>query len=162
RRADRGQPHVAVGGHLLLRVGRGQRGLPDGQRGFPRGDAGPGHRAVLRPGDGDRRAGGAGPVRRLAGAARPAVALSRVRGGREAHRPNEGRAMAAAGASERQVALITGAGGGLGKALALELARAGYALAGVDLQAEGLAELGRELKQAGTPAATEPADVTDA
>src|SRR5438067_872447 len=70
--------------------------------------------------------------------------------------------MAAAGTTERRVALITGAGGGLGKALALELAREGYAIAGVDLQAQGLAELERELKAAGTPAATETADVTDA
>jgi NAD(P)-dependent dehydrogenase (short-subunit alcohol dehydrogenase family) len=70
--------------------------------------------------------------------------------------------MAAAGATERRVALITGAGGGLGKALALELGRAGYAIAGVDLQAQGLAELERELKASGTLAATEPADVTDA
>jgi short-subunit dehydrogenase len=70
--------------------------------------------------------------------------------------------MAAAGARERPVVLITGAGGGLGKALALELARAGHAIAGVDLQAEGLAELERALKNAGTPVATAPADVTDA
>jgi NAD(P)-dependent dehydrogenase (short-subunit alcohol dehydrogenase family) len=68
----------------------------------------------------------------------------------------------AAGATERRVALVTGAGSGLGKALALELARAGYAITGVDLQAEGLAELERELKQAGSLMATEPADVTDA
>jgi short-subunit dehydrogenase len=70
--------------------------------------------------------------------------------------------MTAAGTTERRAALITGAGGGLGKALALELAREGYAIAGVDLQAQGLAELERELKAAGTPVATEPADVTDA
>ena len=68
----------------------------------------------------------------------------------------------AAGATERRVALITGAGSGLGKALALELAREGYVIAGVDLQAGGLAELERELKNAGALAATEPADVTDA
>jgi NAD(P)-dependent dehydrogenase (short-subunit alcohol dehydrogenase family) len=65
-------------------------------------------------------------------------------------------------AAERGVALITGAGGGLGKALALELARAGHPIAGVDLRPEGLAELERELAAAGARAVTATADVTDA
>ncbi len=62
----------------------------------------------------------------------------------------------------QQVALITGAAGGLGKALALELARTGYAITGVDLRPEGLAELERELAAAGARSATATADVTDA
>jgi NAD(P)-dependent dehydrogenase (short-subunit alcohol dehydrogenase family) len=70
--------------------------------------------------------------------------------------------MAVAGPAGRRVALITGAGGGLGRALALELARAGHAIAGVDVQPEGLAELERELTAAGAAAATVTADVTDA
>jgi NAD(P)-dependent dehydrogenase (short-subunit alcohol dehydrogenase family) len=70
--------------------------------------------------------------------------------------------MAAVGPAERRVALITGAGGGLGRALALELARTGYAVAGVDVQPGGLAELERDLKAAGAAAALAVADVTDA
>ena len=70
--------------------------------------------------------------------------------------------MTAAGGNERRVALITGAGRGIGRALALELARAGYAIAGVDLQAEGLAELEHALRGAGAPVATATADVVDA
>ena len=61
-----------------------------------------------------------------------------------------------------RVALITGAGGGLGQALARELADAGYAIAGVDLQLEPLAELERTLQSKGKPVAIMPADVTDA
>src|SRR5690348_9000707 len=68
----------------------------------------------------------------------------------------------AAEPAERPIALITGAAGGLGRALALELARTGYAITGVDLRPEGLAELERELAAAGARAATAPADVTDA
>ena len=84
--------------------------------------------------------------------------------------------MAAAESARPRVALITGAGGGLGKALALELARTrhlsigtdlrpafpGCAIAGVDLRPEGLAELEGELAAVGARAATATADVTDA
>jgi NAD(P)-dependent dehydrogenase (short-subunit alcohol dehydrogenase family) len=84
--------------------------------------------------------------------------------------------MAAAEPSVRRVALITGAAGGLGKALALELARtrhlvigtgrlpvrSDYRIAGVDLRPEGLAELESELTAAGASAATATADVTNA
>jgi short-subunit dehydrogenase len=65
-------------------------------------------------------------------------------------------------AAQRQVALITGAGGGLGRAVALELARAGYAITGVDLKPEGLAELERELAALKVQSATGITDVTDA
>jgi len=58
-----------------------------------------------------------------------------------------------------RVALITGAGGGLGRQLALTLAGAGAAIAAVDLAAEPLAKLAESLP--GKPVAWSVADVTD-
>ncbi|HLJ94474.1 MAG TPA: SDR family NAD(P)-dependent oxidoreductase [Gemmataceae bacterium] len=58
-----------------------------------------------------------------------------------------------------RVALITGAGSGLGKQLALLLADEGAAVAGLDLKPEPLAALASEL--AGKPFASAVADVTD-
>lgn len=60
---------------------------------------------------------------------------------------------------EKQVALVTGAGSGLGRQLALDLARAGAAIAAVDLQPGPLETLAAEL--AGKPFAWAVADVTD-
>jgi NAD(P)-dependent dehydrogenase (short-subunit alcohol dehydrogenase family) len=60
------------------------------------------------------------------------------------------------------VALITGAGGGLGRALARALAGPGTAVAALDLRPEGLAELERELSGRAARVATAVADVTDA
>jgi NAD(P)-dependent dehydrogenase (short-subunit alcohol dehydrogenase family) len=60
------------------------------------------------------------------------------------------------------VALITGAGSGIGRQLALLLARAGYRIAALDLQPAGLESLAEELKRQGTACATSIADVTDA
>ena len=48
RRRDGRDPDVDGLHHLLLRLGRRQRGVPDGQRGLPDGDARPVHRVLLR------------------------------------------------------------------------------------------------------------------
>lgn len=58
------------------------------------------------------------------------------------------------------VALITGAASGIGRQLALDLGRAGYAVAAVDVQADGLRSLSEELHNVRHATAT--ADVTDA
>lgn len=58
-----------------------------------------------------------------------------------------------------RIALITGAGSGLGRQLALTLAEDGAAIAAVDLKPEPLAALEAELK--GKPIAWAVADVTD-
>jgi NAD(P)-dependent dehydrogenase (short-subunit alcohol dehydrogenase family) len=58
----------------------------------------------------------------------------------------------------KQVILITGAGSGIGRRLALTLAGEGAAIAAVDLRPEGLAALAAEL--AGKPFASAVADVT--
>ncbi len=60
------------------------------------------------------------------------------------------------------VALITGACGGIGRPLALELAKQGSAIAALDLRPEGLAELERELQSKGARVASAVADVCDA
>lgn len=57
------------------------------------------------------------------------------------------------------VALITGAGSGIGRHLALLLAAEGAKIAALDLRPDGLASLAAEL--AGKPIATAVADVTD-
>ncbi len=60
-----------------------------------------------------------------------------------------------------QVVLITGAGSGIGRELALRLAEQGAAIAALDLRADALDSLAAELKQAGKRCATAVADVTD-
>ena len=52
---DRRDPDVDGLHHLLLRLGRRQRGVPDGQRGLPDGDASAVHRVLLRHRHGGRR-----------------------------------------------------------------------------------------------------------
>src|SRR5262245_10321746 len=60
------------------------------------------------------------------------------------------------------VALITGAGSGLGRELARQLARDGVAIAALDRAADGLATLEQELAQAGQRIACAVTDVTNA
>ena len=60
------------------------------------------------------------------------------------------------------VALITGAGSGIGRALALALPPLGYAIAALDLHAEPLRSLEDELHAAGHRCAWTVGDVTDA
>ncbi|MCL6450879.1 MAG: glucose 1-dehydrogenase [Acetobacteraceae bacterium] len=60
-----------------------------------------------------------------------------------------------------QVAIVTGAGQGIGRALATGLARAGASVAGVDLQQDKLKELEAELCSTGSPCATFALDLRD-
>jgi short-subunit dehydrogenase len=64
--------------------------------------------------------------------------------------------------SSYKVALITGAGNGIGRALALELAGKGTAVAAVDIHEDGLRTLERELAARKVCMAWRVADVTDA
>jgi NAD(P)-dependent dehydrogenase (short-subunit alcohol dehydrogenase family) len=60
-----------------------------------------------------------------------------------------------------RVALVTGAGRGLGRAIALELARAGATIYGVARSSGDLDTLATEIRAAGGTAHIHPADVTD-
>jgi NAD(P)-dependent dehydrogenase (short-subunit alcohol dehydrogenase family) len=60
-----------------------------------------------------------------------------------------------------RVALVTGAGSGIGRQLAIDLAARGWALAGLDLNPEGLQELESRLAHEQRRLAWEVADVTD-
>lgn len=59
-----------------------------------------------------------------------------------------------------RVALVTGAGEGIGKAAALRLAREGARIAAIDISAPRLAELAGEIEQLGGQALQLPADVS--
>jgi len=61
----------------------------------------------------------------------------------------------------RKVAVITGAGSGIGEALALELARSGAKLAISDIDAEGLSRSEERLRYIGVPVKADRLDVTE-
>ncbi len=60
-----------------------------------------------------------------------------------------------------KVAAVTGAGSGIGQALAVELARSGAKLAISDVDTEGLAQTEEQLKAIGTPVKADRLDVTE-
>ncbi|MFZ0834317.1 MAG: SDR family NAD(P)-dependent oxidoreductase [Mycobacterium sp.] len=60
-----------------------------------------------------------------------------------------------------KVAVVTGAGSGIGRALALELARSGAKVAISDVDVDGLAGTEEQLKAIGTPVKTDRLDVTE-
>jgi NADP-dependent 3-hydroxy acid dehydrogenase YdfG len=60
-----------------------------------------------------------------------------------------------------KVAAVTGAGSGIGQALALELGRSGASLAISDVDAEGLAQTAKQLKAIGAPVRADRLDVTE-
>ncbi len=62
---------------------------------------------------------------------------------------------------EGRVAVVTGAGGGIGRATAERLAGRGCALALVDVSAQGLAETAARVRAAGRPVSEHVADVAD-
>lgn len=61
-----------------------------------------------------------------------------------------------------RVAVVTGAGGGIGRELALELSRRGCHVAAVDVRAEGLDETAALVERQGVRVTTYVADVSDA
>jgi len=60
-----------------------------------------------------------------------------------------------------KVAVVTGAGSGIGQALAVELARSGASLAISDVNTEGLAQTEQQLKAIGAPVKADRLDVTE-
>jgi NADP-dependent 3-hydroxy acid dehydrogenase YdfG len=60
-----------------------------------------------------------------------------------------------------KVAVVTGAGSGIGQALAIELARSGASVAISDVNTEGLATTEERLKAIGAPVKTDRLDVTE-
>jgi NADP-dependent 3-hydroxy acid dehydrogenase YdfG len=60
-----------------------------------------------------------------------------------------------------KVAVVTGAGSGIGQALAIELARSGASVAISDVNTEGLASTEERLKAIGAPVKTDRLDVTE-
>jgi NADP-dependent 3-hydroxy acid dehydrogenase YdfG len=60
-----------------------------------------------------------------------------------------------------KVAVVTGAGSGIGQALAVELARSGASLAISDVDTEGLAQTEQQLKAIGAPVKVDRLDVTE-
>ena len=60
-----------------------------------------------------------------------------------------------------KVAVVTGAGSGIGRALSVELARSGARLAISDVDVEGLGETKELIRQIGAPVRTDRLDVTE-
>ena len=60
-----------------------------------------------------------------------------------------------------KVAVVTGAGSGIGQALAIELARSGAKVAISDVDTEGLAVTEERLKAIGAPVKSDRLDVTE-
>ena len=60
-----------------------------------------------------------------------------------------------------KVAVVTGAGSGIGQALAVELARSGAKLAISDVDTDGLAQTEEQLKAIGTPVTADRLDVSE-
>ena len=60
-----------------------------------------------------------------------------------------------------KVAVVTGAGSGIGQALAIELARSGASVAISDVDTEGLAATEERLKAIGAPVKADRLDVTE-
>ncbi len=60
-----------------------------------------------------------------------------------------------------KVAVVTGAGSGIGQALAIELGRSGASLAISDVDTEGLAQTEQQLKAIGAPVKADRLDVTE-
>jgi meso-butanediol dehydrogenase / (S,S)-butanediol dehydrogenase / diacetyl reductase len=63
--------------------------------------------------------------------------------------------------NDSKVALITGAGQGIGRGIALRLARDGFDIALVDINPDGIEAVGEEVKAMGRKAFTTVADVSD-
>ena len=63
--------------------------------------------------------------------------------------------------SEKKLAVVTGAARGIGRAVVLELLKQGRAVAGLDINAEQLAELENVVKEAGFTCETRCVDITD-
>jgi len=64
--------------------------------------------------------------------------------------------------SAKQAAIVTGAGSGMGRAIALELARRGAAIVVVDYDGESAAQTGKLIEEGGARAVTVTGDVSDA
>jgi len=62
--------------------------------------------------------------------------------------------------SEKRLAVVTGAARGIGRAIVFELLRQGRIVAGLDINAEQLAELDNLVKQAGSTIITKCVDIT--
>jgi NADP-dependent 3-hydroxy acid dehydrogenase YdfG len=88
----------------------------------------------------------------------PAQAVPRVPGTLDANEPTRGVLMQGFAG---KVAAVTGAGSGIGQALAVELARSGAKVAISDVNTEGLAQTEEQLKRIGAPVKADRLDVTE-
>ena len=63
--------------------------------------------------------------------------------------------------AEKRLAVVTGAARGIGRAIVFELLKQGRIVAGIDLNAQQLTDLARDVKQAGFEVITKCLDITD-